>query len=112
MNTTQQIEIIVTAKPQVVQVEGFEPHFSGSPRQKAWAVEIAKTAMRQFAALSATEVQKSQRLGWSAADIEIIKEHVRNAVASAVKATEHRTYAGWWINNRSDGPALFKNAWK
>ena len=112
MSTTQQIVIIVTAKPQLVRVDGFEPQFSGSPRQKAWAIEIAKTAMNQFAALTASEAQKSQRLGWSPADIAIVKGHVGNAVASAVKAVEHRTYAGWWINNRRDGPSLFKNAWR
>lgn len=112
MDAMQGIEIIVTAKPQVVRVDGFEPNFSGSTRQIAWAVEIAKTAMSQFAALTAAEVQKSQRLGWGPADITIIKEHVGNAVASAVKAAQHRTYASWWIDNRRDGPSLFKNAWK
>jgi hypothetical protein len=113
LNTTHQVEIVVTSKPNVVRVEGFRPHFSGSPRQKAWAVEIAASAMNQVAGLTTREVRDrlSGGVSWTPADIEIIKERVGHAVAFALRSVEHRPYAGWWINNRKYGPSLFKMAW-
>lgn len=118
MNATKRvhnISIVVTNKPRIISVDGFEPNFNGSDKQKRWATEIAKQAMNQLAALVVADLRKSKRisdgLSWTPEDVEIIKEHAGNAVALAATAIEHRQYAGFWIKNRMYGAALFKMAW-